>query len=443
MTSQGRSRTGNHFRILLMVFPALLLSAMLSVILPVAGAVPDVAAASGTGIVWGPWITSTSPTGTIIHVKTAVAETVTVQYGPEDHFRKTGTYRYAVSDNGSFPLHHIPLAGLFPKTRYHYRVIAGENSTGDCTFLTFPVSGPVSFIVYGDTRDQPPLNNGNIRHAMVAERISREPDISFVLHTGDILTDSRNLSDWDRFFAAGGVLLANTTFVPVRGNHEQDTPLWEEIFGTAPAYSFDCGPAHVTVLNSNDNIWSRLGCETAWLGNDLKTPEPWKFVALHHPLYSSEEKHVGGWQNLRKAWEDLFITGGVTAVFQGHVHVYERDLSEGVTYITEARGGSPFYSLNETKIPQYQASQENSLGYTRIDLDPVRGVATFSVYQVAVYGDDGTTLIARTPEGTLVERFDLPLRHSHNNYGFSSKTSCMRESRISRSSFASWCMTVF
>jgi predicted phosphodiesterase len=441
MNPPGISQTGNLSRILPIVLMTLLLSVILPAFLPAAGAVPDGTAAPGTGIVWGPWITGTSPTGTIIHVKTAIPANVTVQYGPEDDFRKTGTYRYTVSDNGSTLLHQVTLTGLYQGTRYHYRVITGGNSTDDCHFLTFPVSGCVTFIVYGDSRDPIPLNDQNLRHHLVAERISQEKDVSFVLHTGDILTDSSNLSDWDRFFAAGGVLLANTTFVPVRGNHEQDTPLWEEIFGTAPAYSFDCGPAHVTVLNSNDNVWSRLGCETAWLSGDLMTQKPWKFVALHHPLYSSEAKHVGGWKNLRDAWEGLFIAQGVTAVFQGHVHAYERDMAGGVTYITEGRGGSPFYALNETKIPSYKTSRENSLGYTRIDLNPLGGVATFTVIQVAEFADDGTSLL--TPEGTVVEKFVLSPPHSRGTSAPLPEAQPLRKSPVFLSGFKPFYTPVF
>ena len=406
---------------------ALVLIALLPVFLPAVSAVPVTPAAPVTGIVWGPWITGTSSTGTVIHVKTAIPENVTVQYSPENDLLKTGIYPYAATDNGTTQLHQVTLAGLAPATRYHYRVIAGENSTGDCHFLTYPLSGRVSFIVYGDSRDQLPSSDQNVRHRMVAEQISREEDVSFVLHTGDILTDSRSLSDWDRFFAAGGVMLANTTFVPVMGNHEQDTPLWEEVFGTAPAYSFDSGPAHITVLNSNDNVWSRLGCETAWLEQDLMTQKPWKFVALHHPIYSSEEKHLGGWENLRNAWEGIFIAEGVTAVFQGHVHAYERDMSGGVTYITEARGGSPFYALNETKIPAYNMSRENSLGYTRIDLDPKSGVAMFTVIQVAEFADDGSSLLTLTPEGTVVEKFDLSPQHSHVVFSSSTERQSLRQ----------------
>jgi predicted phosphodiesterase len=368
---------------------------------------------------------------------------VTVQYGSEDDYRRTGTYRYTVSDPTPGLIHHVPLAGLTPATRYHYRVIAGGQTSGDCRFLTFPESGQVSFIVYGDSRDQLPMVDQNIRHRLVAERISREQDIAFVLHTGDILTEGSSVTDWDRFFASGGVLLANTTFVPVRGNHEQDAPLWEEVFGTGPVYSFDCGSAHVTVLNSNDNVWSRIGCETAWITDDLKITTPWKFVALHHPLYSSEEKHPGGYKNLREAWEGLFRTGGVTAVFQGHVHAYERDMSGGVAYITEGRGGSPFYALNETRILSHQFSRENSLGYTRVDLVPSTNVARFTVIQVAEFAGDGTTLLPHSPDTEVVEKFDLSSPHVPAVPASLPATFLLRKNSLFLSGFTPFCSRVF
>jgi hypothetical protein len=362
---------------------------------------------NAAGIVWGPWITGTSTTATVIHVRTALPGDVTVQYATDEEYRRSGTYPGQEYNNDTSAIRHIPLEGLAPGTRYHYRIWTAGGVTGDYSFLTFPESGPVTFIVYGDSRDVYPPEEQNFRHAMVADRIAEERNISFVIHTGDILTQSNNPGDWDRFFVAAGSMLANTTFVPVKGNHEEDSPLWQEIFGTGPAYSFDCGPAHIAVLDSNDNVWNRLGNETTWLNGDLENPRTWKFVALHHPLYSSDAGHPGGWLNLQNEWEPVIVSHNVSAVFQAHVHVYERDLADGVTYITEGRGGSPFYSLNATRIPAHQSSRENSLGYSRVQLDPTAGIATLSVMLVADYTDDGNTLRTRYPGETVFESVDL------------------------------------
>ncbi len=67
-----------------------------------------------------------------------------------------------------------------------------------------------------------------------------------------------------------------------------------------------------------------LPTQSAWLATDLQTDKPFKFTSFHHPLYTSDSKHFGGWENLREAWESEFNDNGVLAVFNGHVHAYER-----------------------------------------------------------------------------------------------------------------------
>ena len=51
--------------------------------------------------------------------------------------------------------------------------------------------------------------------------------------------------------------------------------------------------------------------------------EDWKIPYFHHPLYSSGERH-GSDLPKRKVLEPLFIKYGVSVVFAGHDHVYER-----------------------------------------------------------------------------------------------------------------------
>ena len=93
-----------------------------------------------------------------------------------------------------------------------------------------------------------------------------------------------------------------------------------------------------------------LAEQAQWLKTDLSSTDTWKIVILHHPLYTSEENHFGGFENLQKAFEPVFLSGNVSVVFNGHVHAYERIEKSGITYITEGRGGAPGYLLNATKI---------------------------------------------------------------------------------------------
>ena len=51
--------------------------------------------------------------------------------------------------------------------------------------------------------------------------------------------------------------------------------------------------------------------------------DDWKIPYFHHPLYSSGGRH-GSDLPKRKALEPMFIKHGVSVVFAGHDHVYER-----------------------------------------------------------------------------------------------------------------------
>jgi 3',5'-cyclic AMP phosphodiesterase CpdA len=78
----------------------------------------------------------------------------------------------------------------------------------------------------------------------------------------------------------------------------------------------------------------------SWLENALKTSEePWKIVYFHHPLYSNAGRH-GSDVELRVALEPLFVRYGVTVVFSGHDHIYERITPQkGITYFVEGASG--------------------------------------------------------------------------------------------------------
>lgn len=315
---------------------------------------------------WGPYITGTTCESTCIHVWTTSHLPVTLEYIQGPFCRGSWSDIHTLSSSEE-ELHHIfTLENLEAGSTYQYRILTCGRVYGDFSFRTYPRSGPVTFVVYGDTRDELPRISQEARHQPVAEAIAREPDVAFVIHTGDLVHDGENVTDWDRFFATGAVMLANTTFIPVMGNHEKNSTLYFEIFRTPANYTIHAGDTLIAVLDSNDWAWNTLPLQSAWLSESLSEDMPWKFIALHHPIFSSDEKHWGGFENLRREWEPVFQETGVTAVFQSHVHLYERDFADGITYITEARGGAPWYALAEQKIPEYRKSSENTLGYSLI-----------------------------------------------------------------------------
>jgi 3',5'-cyclic AMP phosphodiesterase CpdA len=78
-----------------------------------------------------------------------------------------------------------------------------------------------------------------------------------------------------------------------------------------------------------------------WLEKELAASgSEWKICFFHHPLYSSARTH-GSSLDLRAILEPLFVRYGVSVVFAGHDHVYERTKpQQGIVHFVSGAGGS-------------------------------------------------------------------------------------------------------
>jgi len=352
-------------------------------------------------LLWGPYITGTSENSAIVNIKTSIASKATVYYCDEAYYNAGASYNSSASDNVYGSMHHIALSGLVAGTTYHYQVCYERKQTGDLRFSTLPKSGPFSFAVYGDTQDEPPNFSQKERHKLVADRIAQEENILFVINTGDLVNDGNDTHNWDRFFDAIRLMATGTTIYPVHGNHDGNS-LYFDIFGVSPYYSFDCAGSHFTVI---DSVY-RTPEQAKWLNTDLDNNMKWKFVFFHHPFYTSESNHFGGWKNLRNEWEETFISRGVSAVWNGHIHAYERYLEKGIQYIVAGIGGGPYTTLNKVKYAGCQKSFERILGYSKATVDPVTGLVFIKVIKVAEISKNGKN-VTISPEGTVIDEYIL------------------------------------
>lgn len=77
-----------------------------------------------------------------------------------------------------------------------------------------------------------------------------------------------------------------------------------------------------------------------WFESALKeAQEPWRIAYFHHPLYGNAGRH-GSAVDLRVLLEPLLVRYGVSVVFTGHDHVYERlKPQRGITYFVTGSGG--------------------------------------------------------------------------------------------------------
>jgi len=362
---------------------------------------------SGTGDAVIPYVTATTHNSTIIRWYPQGVGPDFILYANESFYLQTGSYDHNVSVNKTSLSGMALLTGLEPGIWYHYALHVGHDMTGNYRFMTFPENGSCSFIVYGDTREQAPYFTQTDRHRIVADRISFEPGISFAINTGDLVSNPADNEEWDRFFTAGKMMFATTTYAVVRGNHDSDISRLKDLFGTDGMYSFDCGDAHIAVIDSTGAGIFSLPEQARWLKADLASTDKWKMVIIHHPLYTSEANHFGGLTNLQKVFEPVFISGNVSAVFNAHVHAYERIEHSGIMYITEGRGGAPAYRLNATKMEGSARSLENSLGYSRVTVFPATESLRIEAIRVADLSPDLRYIEQIYPADTVFDRVEL------------------------------------
>jgi 3',5'-cyclic AMP phosphodiesterase CpdA len=162
----------------------------------------------------------------------------------------------------------------------------------------------------------------------------------FVIMLGDNLYGSQTPRDFaDKFERPYAALLAaGVPFYAALGNHDQpgnrDYPKFN-MAGTR-YYTFVKGPVRFVVLDTN----SMDPEQVAWFETTLREArEPWKIVYFHHPLYSDGDRH-GSNLELRAVLEPLLVRHGVSVVFAGHEHIYQRTTpQQGITYFVEGSSG--------------------------------------------------------------------------------------------------------
>lgn len=137
----------------------------------------------------------------------------------------------------------------------------------------------------------------------------------------------------------GAVLGGGADLVAALGNHDVQngnaSGQVEALGMPGRWYTWREGPAVVIVL---DSTRADDPAQRAWLEDSLATTDAtWRIVALHHPPYSA------GWhgssENVRAAFEPLFIRYGVQLVLAGHDHDYQRsEPVDGTTYVVSGAG---------------------------------------------------------------------------------------------------------
>ncbi|MBW2527923.1 MAG: metallophosphoesterase [Deltaproteobacteria bacterium] len=121
---------------------------------------------------------------------------------------------------------------------------------------------------------------------------------------------------------------------------------------------------------------------------------PWVWVAFHHPAYSQgwSTCNYDGEPAVREHLVPVMEQYGVTAVFNGHMHGYERGTLNGVHYVTTGGGGG--------------ALDRHCQDWPHIE------VAAYEHHFVTVDVDGAeASLKAHRRNGTLLDTLEISARH--------------------------------
>jgi predicted MPP superfamily phosphohydrolase len=195
----------------------------------------------------------------------------------------------------------------------------------------------VKFVAIGDngTGEQPQYD---IADQM--ESWHRRFAFDMVIMLGDNLYGSQRPADFVQKFERPYKQLLNlgVKFYASLGNHDKTSNDRYELFNMGGERYYTYARRNVRFFVLDSNQLDRL--QLAWVENALKEArEAWKIAYFHHPLYSDGGRH-GSEVELRVLLEPLFVKYGVSVVYSGHDHVYERvKPQKGISYFVSGAGG--------------------------------------------------------------------------------------------------------
>ena len=179
------------------------------------------------------------------------------------------------------------------------------------------------FAVIGDA------GTGGDKQLAIAQQIvkkyQREP-FEFAIMLGDNLYGRERPKDYASKFERPykPLLDAGLKFYASLGNHDDPNQRFYKLFNMNGERYYSFKPARGSVrffaLDSNYVDDKQL----EWLDKELgASGSDWKIAFFHHPPYSSGDTH-GSNLEIRQKLEPLFLKHGVSVVFTGHEHFYER-----------------------------------------------------------------------------------------------------------------------
>ena len=187
------------------------------------------------------------------------------------------------------------------------------------------------------------------------------------------------------------------TFYAAIGNHDEPftinyPPLH---MGGRRYYTYSRGQIRFFVLDTNVMDKEQL----RWFEASLQQArEAWKIAYFHHPIYGDAGRH-GSAVDMRVLLEPLLLRYGISVVFSGHDHVYERlKPQKGISYFVAGSGG-------KLRRGDLEPSELTAVGFDQDQAFVIVEVAADELYfqtisRSGVTVDSGTIRRNANPIGT-------------------------------------------
>jgi len=198
--------------------------------------------------------------------------------------------------------------------------------------------GSVRFAVIGDSGTG---GSGQYEIGKQLARYDQKFPFTMVLMLGDNLYGGESPRDFEKKFERPyqPLLNAGVKFYAALGNHDDPSQRSYKFFNMNGERFYTFKPkSGIRFFALDSNYMDPKQLE--WLETQLQqSGSDWKICFFHHPLYSSGEKH-GSAVELRRILEPIFMKYGVSVVFSGHEHFYERIKPQnGIYYFISGAAG--------------------------------------------------------------------------------------------------------
>lgn len=263
-----------------------------------------------------------------------------------------------------------------------------------------PTENEIRFAAIGDS------GTGGKEQYKMAEQlfeIQSKTKFNLLLFLGDNIYESGSPKGVEKKFIKpyAPLFQRGIEFRGVIGNHdaknENGVILQKMIFnmGRNTFYSFVKGNDLVeffaidSTLMTNDKDQKTNQFQLEWFEKNLsKSKSRWKIAFMHHPLFSSAQKHglessdQDEMLQVRNMLEPLYKKYDVRISLNGHDHIYERTKPQnGVQYFTSGAGAklrkgnlqkdSPFYAFGNDQVRSFMlfSVTSDSIKFWSIDID--------------------------------------------------------------------------